>query len=85
MPEKEAKTTSAKTEVKTDVKAEAKTEKVKSYETKYSVSELVEAAATFGAKPLIVKTALMDAGKESYTVSEAKNIINSFKNKEVKA
>ena len=64
--------------------SETKTETKPVYETKYSVSELIEAAKTFGAKPVIVKAALSD-GKESYTVSEARKIIDNFKNKEVKA
>lgn len=55
------------------------------YETKYSIAELVEAAETFGAKPVMVKAALLSAGMESCTVSEARKIIDTFKNKEVKA
>lgn len=64
-----------------ETKAETKT----AYETKYSLEELVEAAEMFGSRPIMVKAALLSAKKESYTVSEARKIIDNFKNKEVKA
>lgn len=56
----------------------------KAYETEYTISELVEASSRFGVKPVIAKTALLSAGKESFTISEAQKIINTFKNKEVR-
>ena len=56
----------------------------KSYETAYTISELVGASERFGAKPVIARTALLSAGKESYTIPEAQKIINTFKNKEVR-
>ena len=68
-----------------EAKAETKAETNQVYETKYSVEELVEAAETFHVKPIMAKSALLSAGMKSYTVSEARKIINDFKNKEVKA
>lgn len=75
-----AKTEEVKSE---EVKATAKAATV--HETKYSINDLVEASERFGVKPVIAKTALLCDGKEAYTISEAHEIINSFKNKEVKA
>lgn len=73
MAEKVTKASEEKQEVKKPV-----------YETKYCISELVEAAGRFGAKPVVVKTALENAGKSEYTISDAERIIKNFKNKEVR-
>jgi hypothetical protein len=53
-------------------------------ESKYSAKELVENYKVFNASYAIVAVALRLAGKDSYTFEEAKTIIDTFKNKEVK-
>lgn len=53
----------------------------------YSISDLSEmevARNTFGTMPECVEAALKIAGKESYTVQEAKTIVKAFLEKEVK-
>lgn len=50
----------------------------------YPASELADNYKVFGASREIVVVALRLAGKETATVSEAKRIIEKFKNKEVK-
>lgn len=52
-------------------------------ESTYTVAEFISAPETTGANADIVKAALLADGKASYTVSEAKNIVNKFKSKEV--
>lgn len=49
----------------------------------YTVEELVENYKAFDTYREIVATALRMAGKETATFSEAKKIIDTFKNKEV--
>lgn len=54
------------------------------YVTKYTINELAEAAKTaFHTDKVIVLAALKSAGKEAYTMDEAKRIVTTFKNKEV--
>ena len=53
-------------------------------EPKYTIEEFASAPESFGANADIVKASLLLGGKESYTVSEAKEIIKKFKEKEVK-
>lgn len=61
-------------------------------EAKKVVNEPTYTVAEFTANPKvlecnsrdIVKAALSNAGKESFTIVEAKKIVNTFKNKEVK-
>ena len=50
----------------------------------YTVSEFASAPETVEANADIIVAALTIDGKESYTVTEAKEIINKFKSKEVK-
>ena len=50
----------------------------------YTVEEFASAPETLGANADIVTAALLSVGKESYTVSEAKDIVKKFKDKEVK-
>ena len=50
----------------------------------YTVEEFAAAPESLGANADIVTAALLSAGKESYTVSEAKDIVKKFKDKEVK-
>ena len=67
----------------------ASTEKkqvAKKYEPTYSIPELLEAAKTeFKTTTVVVSAALSKAGKNAYTLEEAKQIINQMKTKEVKA
>ena len=53
-------------------------------ESVYSAAELIENHKIFNTSREIVEVALRIAGKESATFTEAKNIIDKFKNKEVK-
>lgn len=53
-------------------------------ESVYPASELADSCKVFGTSREIVVVALRLAGKESATFSEAKKIIETFKNKEVK-
>ena len=59
-----------------------KTESVQ--ESVYTASELADNYKVFGTYREIVVVALRLAGKKTATLSEAKNIIEKFKNKEVK-
>lgn len=52
-------------------------------ESKYPIKELAENYAVFEASYEIVHTALKLDGKEEYTVSEARKIVDNFK-KEVR-
>lgn len=52
-------------------------------ESVYTVSELADNYKVFGTYREIVAVALRKAGVESATFSEAKRIIQNFKNKEV--
>lgn len=54
-------------------------------ESTYTIQEFAAAPNVLGAKNTdIVTAALKLAGKETYTVSEAKEIVKKFKEKEVK-
>lgn len=53
-------------------------------ESVYTASDLADNHAVFGVNREIVVVALKLAGKAAYTETEARNIINKFKNKEVK-
>lgn len=57
---------------------------VQAQESTYSAQELAKAHNTFGTSYAIVATALRLAGKKEATITEAKQIIDTFKNKEVK-
>lgn len=56
---------------------------VKAAEPTYTVEEFASAPESVGASADIVTAALLVDGKKSYTVSEAKEIIKKFKEKEV--
>lgn len=53
-------------------------------ESTYSAAELARAHKTLGASYEIVAVALKQAGKERATFTEAKEIVNRFKTREVK-
>ncbi len=53
-------------------------------ESVYTVNELAESHKVFGTYREIVIVALRNAGKDTYTFAEAKDIIDKFKNKEVR-
>ncbi len=65
-------------------KKETKAPEKQEYVSKYTISELAEAAHAFGTDKIIVFAALKKAGQESYTMEEAEKIITKFKTKEVK-
>lgn len=75
------------TEKKPEVKKElTPVKKEKSFEATYTIPELMNAAkAEFNTSSIVVRAALSRAGKESYTMKEAKQIIEKMKKKEVKA
>lgn len=55
------------------------------YETKYRIEELVDASKPlFDSEMILARAALKAAGKTEYTQKQAKEIVNSFKRKEVK-
>ena len=53
-------------------------------ESVYTAAELIENHKVFNTSREIVEVALLIAGKKTATFTEAKNIIDKFKNKEVK-
>lgn len=57
----------------------------KAFEATYTVDELLTASGAFGASRVIVLAALTKGGKESYTMEEAKQLVERMKNKEVRA
>lgn len=63
---------------------EAPAVEVKPIESIYSAEELAENHKLFKTSYEIVAVALRMAGKKEATLSEAKNIIEKFKNREVK-
>ncbi len=73
-----SKTNSTDTVEKTAVKAE-----IQAPESVYTAKELADNHKVFGTFREIVVVALRLAGKETATFSEAKKIIEKFKNKEV--
>ena len=63
----------------------AKPEK-KAYEATYTIPELISASASeFGTTSIVVRAALKKAGKYTYTMKEAKEIVEKMKKKEVRA
>ena len=51
----------------------------------YTVEEFVAAPSTLGVESTdLIRAAFRNAGKEEATVSEAKNLVNDFRKKEVK-
>ena len=52
-------------------------------EIKYSLSELEQAANTFGVKPECVRAAFLVAGSTKATQKEAQSIIKNFMSREV--
>ena len=67
-----------------ETKAEKKPEKKAPAESVYTVSELAGNASVFGTMQECVVAALKTDGKAEYTVSEAKEIVSKFLQKEVK-
>ena len=57
----------------------------KTFEATYTIPELVDASSQFGTNRVVVRAALSKAGKEAYTMKEAKQLIEEMKNKEVRA
>lgn len=75
----------AKAEIqKANAQAKPVQSPVKAAEPTYTVEEFASAPESVGASADIVTAALLVDGKKSYTVSEAKEIIKKFKEKEVK-
>lgn len=73
------------TPVKEDVKVETRATKANSATVSvYTAEELADNHKVFGTSREIVVVALRQAGKKAATAAEAKNIIDKFKNKEVK-
>ena len=72
------------TPVATEAAEKPKSAQVKAQESSYTAAELAAGHKTFGTSYEIVATALKLSGKERATVKEAKEIIENFKNKEVK-
>jgi len=64
-----------------EINAKAETAPVESV---YTAKELADNHKVFGTYREIVVVALRNAGKETATLSEARKIIEKFKNKEVK-
>lgn len=77
-----ANTTEVKTDVEVPVKKEPKVPAVT--ESVYTAKELADNHKAFKTSREIVVVALRLAGKETATFKEAQNIIEKFKNKEVK-
>jgi len=50
----------------------------------YSLGQLVREHKALGASREIVAVALKKTGKPSFTISEARGLVNKFKNQEVK-
>lgn len=65
-------------------KVTAQTNVKKVNEPTYTVSEFASAPKTLEASADIVVAALTVDGKENYTVTEAKELVKKFKEKEVK-
>jgi hypothetical protein len=53
-------------------------------ESRYSITELENATKKLGAKPECIYAALKENQKESFTLEEAKQIVNQFLKREVK-
>lgn len=72
------------TKAKVQEAAVEKPVKAKAPESVYTAAELAESHKAFNTSREIVVVALRLAGKKQATLAEAKNIIEKFKNKEVK-
>ena len=68
----------------TSSKAKAAPAEARVNESVYTAAELIENHKVFNTSREIVEVALRIAGKEAATFTEAKTIIEKFKNKEVK-
>lgn len=53
-------------------------------ETKYEAKELAEYPEIFQTSPDMIKAAFLSSGVKKATVEEAKQLVKTFKNKEVK-
>lgn len=53
-------------------------------ETKYDAKELAEYPEIFHTSPDMIKAAFLSSGVKKATVEEAKQLVETFKNKEVK-
>ena len=72
-----------KPEVKKDL---IPVKKEKPFEATYTIPELVNASKSeFNTSSIVVRAALTKAGKEMYTMKEAKQLVERMKKKEVKA
>ncbi len=69
--------TDGKSNVKTDAKSNAKTDA----KPLYTVEQLAEGYKAFGTSRAIVECALKLSGKSSFTMDEARKVINAFKNR----
>lgn len=78
-----ANNTTTKAQITDPVQNTAKAEKP-TQESVYTAEELADNHKVFNTYREIVVVALRSAGKKTATFSEAKNIIDKFKNKEVK-
>lgn len=74
------------TDKKTENTKKTSVKETKTFEASYTIPELVEAAKSeFNASSVLVRAALTKEGKKSYTLKEAKEVIERMKKKEVKA
>lgn len=73
--------TTVKNITATDVKSNAKTNVKSDVKPVYTTTQLAEGCKAFGTTRAIVECALKLAGKDSFTIDEARKIINAFKNK----
>ncbi len=69
------------TDGKTNAKIDAKTNVKSDVKPVYTIAQLAEGYRTFGTTRAIVECALKLAGKDSFTMDEARKIINAFKNR----
>lgn len=77
-------TKTTKTPPTEEVENVSVTESAPSHESVYTAKELADNHKVFGTYREIVVVALRNAGKETYTLSEAKKIIEDFRKQEVK-
>lgn len=79
---KKADTVAEPTETKAT--AQPKPETKKQSADLYSIDDLAKAEKKLDAHRIVIRTALKKAGKEMYSVDEAKEIVKKFKETEVK-
>lgn len=72
-----------KTETVTETKTVTETATTQSVESAYTIDELADAYKTIGASKVMVKAALKSEGRETYSLTEAKKIVEKFSSKEV--